>query len=98
MSLETRTVQLLGMTREDREDLNEENPIIFAEMAPNRFCTMSLFFPEDGDGDGDGVRIQHDLDLNDLTVYYFTNMQEHQITEGDIYEWALKFYEENWAN
>jgi hypothetical protein len=86
--LEERNAQALAITEQDREEMNEDNPIIFAETAPNRFQTITLFFPEE-----DGVRIDEDLDLHLITVHYFTGQDEIELTEGALYDWALNYYE-----
>lgn len=88
--LEIRSAQVLA-TEEEREDGDEGNPVLFAESGPNRFATMSLFFT-----DNDGVRIDEDLDLNEVTVHYFTDSEEIELTEGAVYDWAIKFYNENY--
>lgn len=89
-NLAKRNAQALAVTEEDREEINEDNPIIFAETAPNRYQTVTLFFPEE-----DGVRIQEDLDLHIINVYYFTDEDEIELSEGALYEWALDYYESN---
>ena len=90
ITLEDRNAQVLATTEEDRENLNEDNPIISAEMAPNRYQTVTLFFPEE-----DGVRIEEDLDLHLFKVYYFNDESEIELTEGAVYEWALDYYDNN---
>ena len=97
-NLETRNAQVLAMTEEEREQGDESNPIIFAESGPNRFATMTLFFEDVSGGVNDGVRIEEDLDLNEITIYYFsdTQEQEQQLTEGAVYDWALNFYRDNY--
>jgi hypothetical protein len=90
-TLSTREAQVLAITEEDREEYSEENPIFHAEQGPNRFATMSLFFPEE-----DGVRIDEDLDAEELTVTYFTDKEETVITAGAVYEWAVNYYRENY--
>lgn len=87
-NLDKRNAQALAVTEEDREEINEDNPIIFAETAPNRYQMITLFFPEE-----DGVRIEEDLDLHLITVYYFTDEGEIELTEGALYDWALNYYE-----
>lgn len=86
-----RESQILAITEEDRDEYSDENPIFYAEQGPNRFATMSLFFPEE-----DGVRITEDLDTDDVTVHYFTNDNEVEIKEGALYEWAINHYRENY--
>lgn len=92
--LQLRTEQLLSLTDADRDSGDESNPILFAESGPNRFSIMSLFFSDSG-GKEDGVRIQEDLDLNEITVEYFTDTETIELKEGPIYEWALEFYKSN---
>ena len=87
-TLEARNAQVLATTEQDREELNEDNPIIYAESAPNRYQFITLFFPEE-----DGVRIEEDLDLHLIRVFYFNDEGENEITEGAVYEWALEYYE-----
>lgn len=90
ITLEDRNAQVLATTEEDRENLNEDNPIIYAESAPNRYQTVTLFFPEE-----DGVRIEEDLDLHLFRVYYFNDENETELTEGAVYDWALDYYDKN---
>jgi hypothetical protein len=90
ITLEDRNAQVLATTEEDRENLNEDNPIIYAESAPNRYQTVTLFFPEE-----DGVRIEEDLDLHLFRVYYFNDESETELTEGAVYDWALDYYDKN---
>lgn len=87
MNLEIRTEQLLALTDEVRNSMDDSNPIMHAELGPNRFSIMSLFF-----SDHDGVKIQNDLDLNEISVEYFTDTETTELTEGPIYDWALDFY------
>jgi hypothetical protein len=90
-SLEKHTAQLLALTNEQREAGGDSNPILHAEGGPNRFAIMSLFF-----NDSEGVRIQEDLDLNAVTVNYFTDGEEIELQEGALYEWAINYYRENY--
>lgn len=91
MSLELRTKQLLELTQDQRDNVDDSNPIIFAESGPNRYQSITLFFPEE-----DGVRIEEDLDLHDITVHYF-NIEgtETTLEEGPLYDWALDFYKQD---
>lgn len=89
--LAERTAQLLAITPEIRDEYSDENPILYAEQGPNRFALMSLFF-----SDNDGVQIQEDLELNDITIKYFTDDNDLVLTEGPIYDWALDFYKTNY--
>lgn len=92
-TLATREAQVLAITEDVRENDNgnAENPILYAEAGPNRFASMSLFFPEE-----DGVRIDEDLDLEELTVTYFTDEGETILTAGAVYDWAVTYYRENY--
>ena len=83
--LKLREAQLLAIT--DREALDDSNPIGFAEAGPNRFRLLTLFFPND-----DGIRVQEDLDLNEISVHYFNDRESVELKEGALYEWALDYY------
>lgn len=87
-NLKEREAQVLAVTQEQREEGDDSNPILHAESGPNRFRIMTLFFPED-----DGVRIQTDLDLNEVTVEYFSDDGRVELTEGPLYDWAIDLYE-----
>lgn len=89
MNLETRTAQVLAVTEREREELDENNPIIFAESGPNRFRSMSWFFPEE-----DGVELVEDIDTNTITVKYFNNEISIDLEEGSpLWCWATEIYE-----
>lgn len=91
--MKEREEQILALTnkvREELDDLGEDNPILSAESAPNRFNLLSLFFT-----DSDGVQVQEDLDLNEIKVNYFTDEGEVELTEGAVYDWAVEFYKQN---
>lgn len=96
--LQTRNEQALALTDEIREKLEEgedmgvSNPILFAEQGPNRFSVVSLFFEDVVGGDNDGVNITEDNDTGQITITYFTDKNEIEITEGAVYDWALNFY------
>jgi hypothetical protein len=96
-TLDERTAQIIALTEDKREELEQEddmgdsNPILHAEQAPNRFALMSLFFT-----DSDGVQIQEDLDLNEISVKYFTDDNDIAVTEGALYEWAINHYKSNY--
>lgn len=96
-SLELRARQILETTEADREAGDETNPIIFAESGPNRFSVMSLFFEDKPGGINDGVTIQEDLELNEITIKYFTEAYADtiELESGPVYEWALNYYKEN---
>ena len=99
--LQTRNEQVIALTDEVREelegaeDMGVSNPILFAEQGPNRFKVMSLFFEDVANGTNDGVKIQEDLDLGEITITYFTDEDETELTEGAVYDWALNFYKTN---
>lgn len=99
--LQTRNEQVIALTEEIREELEEaedmgvSNPILFAEQGPNRFKVMSLFFEDVAGGHNDGVKITEDLDLGEITITYFTDEDETELTEGAVYDWALNFYKTN---
>ena len=93
MNIKEREAQILATTEAEREEGNEDNPIVSAESAPNRFSVMSLFFD---DGESDGVRIEEDLELNEVTVYYFNDTETVELTEGVMYNWAKEFYSNDW--
>lgn len=82
----------LSLVDDDMRDAGDEsNPIIFAESGPNRFNLMSLFF-----NDSDGVRIQEDLELNEISVQLFNDYTNIELTEGALFEWAITYYKENY--
>jgi hypothetical protein len=87
-NLKLREEQLLALTEEERETGDDSNPILYAESGPNRFHSITLFFPE-----GDGVKVETDLDLDERTVQYFNDSQTIELTEGPIYDWAVEIYE-----
>lgn len=89
--LKLREEQVSAITEQDRENRDDSNPILYAESGPNRFHIMSLFFPDE-----DGVRIQNDLELNEITVHYFDDDGERELTDGPLYEWAMTQYEDNY--
>jgi hypothetical protein len=70
-----------------------ENPLTIALENPNRFQTVTFFFADD-----DGIKIETDLDLNDVTVYYLTQCgaRQYVITEGALYEWAINAEANSW--
>lgn len=87
--LEERAAQLHALTQDQRDEMDDSNPIIYAESGPNRFQSITLFFPEE-----DGVRVEEDLDLHEITVHYFTtDGKDIKLEEGHpIHDWALDFY------
>jgi hypothetical protein len=90
--LEERAAAILAYTDEDRDAMDDSNPITFAESGPNRFHLMSLFF-SDKNGSEDGVQIQEDCDLGEITVKYFNEGEaDIELTEGPVYDWALAMY------
>ena len=93
--LAKRNAQVLAVTDEDRDEMDENNPVVFAESGPNRFTIMSMFFEDKVGGDNDGVRIEEDLGCGDITVHYFTEEGEIELTEGAVYDWAVNHYRES---
>ena len=95
--LAERVAQIIALTEEKRADLEEtqdmgdSHPILHAEQGPNRFALMSLFFT-----DTDGVRIEEDLELNEITVTFFTDDEDLIVTDGALYEWATNYYRDNY--
>lgn len=91
-NLAEREAQVLAVTAQDREELNDENPIIHAEMGPCRYQTITLWFPEE-----DGVRIEHDLDLNEYQAFYIKDDGTEEKLEEDstMYEWIRDFYDKD---
>jgi hypothetical protein len=90
MNLKQREAELLLTTEVVREEGDESHPILYAEGGINRFQSMTLFFP-----DTDGVKVEEDLDLDEVRVYYFNDEGQSELTEGAVYEWALNYYREN---
>jgi hypothetical protein len=93
MNLTTREAQALALTDQVREELEEvgddEHPFIYAEQGPNRYQSVTWFFPDD-----DGVRVQEDLDLGEVTVFYFdVDGKEQELTSGPVFDWAVNQYE-----
>ena len=96
MNLTTREAQALALTDQVREELEEasddEHPFIYAEQGPNRYQSITWFFPE-----SDGVRVDQDLDLDpegeEVRVFYFnTEGSETELTSGPVYDWAVNQY------
>jgi hypothetical protein len=56
---------------------------------------MSLFFEDVPGGHNDGVKITEDLDLGEITIAYFTDEDETELTEGAVYDWAIDFFRNN---
>ena len=81
----------LALVNDEMRDAGDEsNPIIFAESGPNRFNLMSLFF-----NDSEGVRIQEDLELNEISVQLFNDYTDIELKECALFEWAITYYKEN---
>ena len=84
--LSDREAQALEVAGKDRDGLDEEHPIVFAESGPCRYQSITYWFPEE-----DGVIVQQSLDdEEDITVKYLTGEEEITLTEGALYEWALE--------
>ena len=100
--LQARNEEALALTEavrealEEAEDMGESNPFIFAESGPNRFSIMSLFFEDVVGGNNDGVKIEEDLSTGEITIEYFTDIDQVPLTEGAVYDWALNFYKNNY--
>ena len=92
-TIQEREAQILATTEADREEINESNPIVSAESAPNRFSLMSMFFD---DGADDGVQIEEDNATGEIVVRYFNDEETVILTEGTLYNWAKEFYSNNW--
>ena len=90
-TLQELEIHLAAVNDDMRDSGDESNPIIFAESGPNRFNVMSLFF-----NDSHGVKIQEDLELNDITVQLFDDYTNIELKEGALFEWAITYYKENY--
>lgn len=71
---------------------DDEHPFTFAEQGPNRYQSVTWFFPEE-----DGVRVEQDLDLDpdgdSLRVFYFdTEGKEEELQSGALFDWAVRAY------
>lgn len=92
-TLALRVAQILELTEEKRaeleeaEDMGDSNPIIHGEQGPNRFYSLTFFFT-----DNDGVKIEEDLDLNEITVQFFNDYESKTIADGPLYDWAMNHY------
>jgi hypothetical protein len=99
--LQARNEEALALTEavrealEEAEDMGESNPFIFAESGPNRFRMMSLFLEDVSGGNNDGVKITEDVESGEITIEYFTDIDQVPLTEGAVYDWALNFYKNN---
>lgn len=87
--LTERVAQAKAISKEERESGAEDNPVLGAEYYPNRFESLTYFFP-----DNDGVKIELDKDLDTLTVEYFYEGGREVLTKGALYEWAIERWEE----
>lgn len=89
--IKLREEQILAVRRIDEDD--ETNPIIHAEQGPNRYHSITWFFP---DPECDGVRVTYDCDLGTKEVVYFDkNGTEVELTEGVMYDWAMNLYDKD---
>ena len=87
--LKEREAQVLAVTEEERENLNDDNPIIHAETGPCRYQSITYWFP-----DGDGVVVEENLDREgEITVKYMDGDDTIKLTEGPVYDWAIDLYE-----
>lgn len=89
--IKLREEQILAVRRIDEDDY--DNPIIHAEQGPNRYHSITWFFP---DPEGDGCRVTYDCDLGTKEVVYFDkNGTEVELTEGVMYDWAMDLYDKD---
>jgi hypothetical protein len=94
--LKQREKELLSITEEQRDEMDEDNPILFAETAPCRFKSISLWFTDD-----DGVEIIESIDADgqseEISVVYFYGKEREAVRpDSPIYEWAVNYYDERW--
>jgi len=84
-----REQQILAVRRVDEDDY--DNPIIHAESGPNRYQSITWYFP---DPECDGVRVEEDLDLHTKRVFYFgVDGEETELTEGVMHDWAIDLFD-----
>lgn len=93
MNLKLREEQALALTDQKRNELEEAgddtHPFLHAEQGPNRYQSITWFFPEE-----DGVRVEEDLDLGNRKVIYFDlHGFEQELKSGPVYDWAINRYE-----
>ena len=87
--LKEREAQVLAVTEEERENLNDDNPIIHAETGPCRYQSITYWFPDE-----DGVVVEENLDTEgEITVKYMNGNETIELTEGPLYDWAIDLYE-----
>lgn len=87
--LKEREAQVLAVTEEERENLNDDNPIIHAETGPCRYQSITYWFP-----DGDGVIVEESLDNEgEITVKYMYGDESIELTDGPVYDWVIDLYE-----
>lgn len=82
--LSEREAQAKAIAGKDRDGLDEEHPIIYAESAPCRYQSITYWFP-----DGDGVRVEQSLDDEEDIKVYYLGEEEIALTDGALYEWAM---------
>jgi hypothetical protein len=88
--LSEREAQAKAIEGKDRDQVEEENPIIFAETAPCHYQSATFWFPE-----GDSVEVVENLDWEEeIEVFYQEKDKERvQLHEGALYDWALEQYQ-----
>lgn len=88
-SLKVREEQVIAVTEQERDEGNEDNPILYAESGPCRYQSVTYWFPED-----DGVIIEQNLDdVEDITVKYINGNETIELTDGPLYDWVINLYE-----
>lgn len=89
--LTEREAQAKAVIEGERESLDDDNPIIYAESAPCRYQSITYWFPDD-----DGVVIEENLDREgEITVKYMDGDETIELTEGALYDWAMERWEED---
>ena len=87
--LKEREAQALAIAGKDREEVEEDNPIRYAETAPCNYQSRTYWFPE-----GDSVEVVENLDwTEEVAVYYEDNGKRIELKEGALYEWAIEQYD-----
>lgn len=87
--LTEREAQALAIAGKDREEVEEENPIRYAETAPCHYQSTTYWFPE-----GDSVEVVENLDWEEeeVAVYYEDGSERVELKEGALYDWAVEQY------
>lgn len=87
--LSEREAQAKAIAGKDRDEVEEENPIYYAETAPCHYQSTTYWFPDE-----DCVEVVENLDCEEeeLEVYYSDGSERIQLKEGALYEWAIEQY------